>query len=90
MAPAFVAMLVASGVKPIMAIFAIAYNTNLFGGLSHYASGQSAAYFGKGYVTLPDYFKLVRVIANRPSRPTRLTVVHSDVSPCFGPKQFTC
>jgi len=58
MAPAFVAMQIASGVNPIMAIFAISYNTNLFGGLSHYASGQSAAYFGKGYVTLPDYFKL--------------------------------
>mmetsp|Transcript_29394 Transcript_29394/g.49375 ORF Transcript_29394/g.49375 Transcript_29394/m.49375 type:complete len:573 (+) Transcript_29394:95-1813(+) len=57
LAPAFIGMLIASGINPMMAIFSIAYNTNLFGGLSHYASGQSAAYFGKGYVTLPDYFK---------------------------------
>jgi DASS family divalent anion:Na+ symporter len=37
LAPAFIGMLIASGINPMMAIFSIAYNTNLFGGLSHYA-----------------------------------------------------
>jgi len=58
LAPAFIGMLVASGCPPLISILSIAYNTNLFGGLSHYASGQSAVYFGLGYVTLPDYFKV--------------------------------
>eukprot|EP00238_Polyblepharides_amylifera_P003665 CAMPEP_0196582292 /NCGR_PEP_ID=MMETSP1081-20130531/38502_1 /TAXON_ID=36882 /ORGANISM="Pyramimonas amylifera, Strain CCMP720" /LENGTH=562 /DNA_ID=CAMNT_0041902817 /DNA_START=94 /DNA_END=1779 /DNA_ORIENTATION=+ len=58
LAPAFVGMLVASGVNPLLAILSIAYNTNYFGGITHYSSGQSAVYFGTGYVTLPDYFKV--------------------------------
>jgi di/tricarboxylate transporter len=37
LAPAFIGMLVASGCPPLISILSIAYNTNLFGGLSHYA-----------------------------------------------------
>jgi anion transporter len=58
LAPAFIGMMCASGVPPQMAILSIAYNTNLFGGITHYASGQSAVYYGAGYVSLPDYFKV--------------------------------
>eukprot|EP00252_Welwitschia_mirabilis_P016290 TRINITY_DN35948_c0_g1_i1.p1 TRINITY_DN35948_c0_g1~~TRINITY_DN35948_c0_g1_i1.p1 ORF type:complete len:572 (-),score=66.47 TRINITY_DN35948_c0_g1_i1:396-2111(-) len=55
---AFLAMHLAAGVPATLAALALAYNTNLFGALTHYSSGQAAVYFGAGYVDLPDVFKL--------------------------------
>ncbi|EES15485.1 hypothetical protein BDA96_07G242100 [Sorghum bicolor] len=55
---AFLAMHLAAGVPAVMSALALAYNANLFGALTHYSSGQSAVYFGAGYVDLPDVFKL--------------------------------
>lgn len=54
---AFLAMNLASGVPGTLAALALAYNTNLFGALTHYSSGQAAVYYGAGYVDLPDVFK---------------------------------
>ncbi|GAB4853241.1 cytochrome P450-dit2 [Ancistrocladus abbreviatus] len=55
---AFLAMNLASGVPGVLAALALAYNTSLFGALTHYSSGQAAVYYGAGYVDLPDVFKL--------------------------------
>ncbi|RWR89952.1 dicarboxylate transporter 2.1, chloroplastic-like protein [Cinnamomum micranthum f. kanehirae] len=55
---AFLAMHLASGVPGVLAALALAYNTNLFGALTHYSSGQAAVYYGAGYVELPDVFKV--------------------------------
>lgn len=52
--PAFLSMMIASGAPPALAALTLAFNTNLFGGLTHYASGQSAVYFSSGRV-LPLY-----------------------------------
>lgn len=60
---AFLAMNLASGVPGVLAALALAYNTNLFGALTHYSSGQAAVYFGAGYVDLPDVFKLGFIMA---------------------------
>ncbi|MCL7051821.1 hypothetical protein MKW94_003294 [Papaver nudicaule] len=60
---AFLAMNLASGVPPLLAALALAYNTNLFGALTHYSSGQAAVYYGAGYVDLPDIFKMGAVMA---------------------------
>ncbi|OIV91595.1 hypothetical protein TanjilG_09007 [Lupinus angustifolius] len=54
---AFLAMLRAAGVPGVLATLALGYNTNLFGAITHYSSGQSAVYYGAGYVELPDIFK---------------------------------
>lgn len=43
---AFLAMHIAAGVPGILAALALAYNTNLFGALTHYSSGQAAVYYG--------------------------------------------
>ncbi|RVW39851.1 Dicarboxylate transporter 2.1, chloroplastic [Vitis vinifera] len=43
---AFLAMHVAAGVPGVLAALALAYNTNLFGALTHYSSGQAAVYYG--------------------------------------------
>ncbi|GAB2292016.1 cytochrome P450-dit2 [Dionaea muscipula] len=60
---AFLAMNLASGVPGVLAALALAYNTNLFGALTHYSSGQAAVYYGAGYVDLPDIFKLGFIMA---------------------------
>ncbi|XP_031393801.1 dicarboxylate transporter 2.1, chloroplastic [Punica granatum] len=60
---AFLAMHLAAGVPGILAALALAYNTNLFGALTHYSSGQAAVYYGAGYVDLPDVFKVGFVMA---------------------------
>ncbi|KAK9071057.1 hypothetical protein SSX86_009625 [Deinandra increscens subsp. villosa] len=60
---AFLAMHVAAGVPPVLAALALAYNTNLFGALTHYSSGQAAVYFGAGYVDLPDIFRIGFIMA---------------------------
>lgn len=43
---AFLAMNLASGVPGVLAALALAFNTNLFGALTHYSSGQAAVYYG--------------------------------------------
>ncbi|KAI8554834.1 hypothetical protein RHMOL_Rhmol05G0127500 [Rhododendron molle] len=60
---AFLAMHLASGVPGVLAALALAYNTNLFGALTHYSSGQAAVYYGAGYVDLPDLFRMGFVMA---------------------------
>ncbi|KAF5448462.1 hypothetical protein F2P56_028997 [Juglans regia] len=60
---AFLAMHLAAGVPGVLAALALAYNTNLFGALTHYSSGQAAVYYGAGYVDLPDVFKIGFIIA---------------------------
>ncbi|CAK7328495.1 unnamed protein product [Dovyalis caffra] len=60
---AFLAMHLAAGVPGTLAALALAYNTNLFGALTHYSSGQAAVYYGAGYVDLPDVFKMGFVMA---------------------------
>jgi len=41
----------------------LAFNTNLFGALTHYSSGQAAVYFGAEYLELPDVFRVGFVTA---------------------------
>ena len=55
--PAFLSMMLASGAPPMLAAISLAFNTNLFGGLTHYASGQSAVYFSSGAISLPKLWK---------------------------------
>lgn len=55
---AFMAMMMASGAPPVLVGLTMAFHTNLFGAITHYASGQSACYYGAGFVELKDYFRL--------------------------------
>ncbi|KAF8781094.1 hypothetical protein HU200_001070 [Digitaria exilis] len=60
---ASLAMHVAAGVPSVLAALALGFNTNLFGAITHYSSGQAAVYFGAGYLELPDVFKYGIIIA---------------------------
>lgn len=55
---AFLGMQLAANVPGLLAALALAYNTNLFGALTHYSSAQSVVYCGGGFVKLPDVFRL--------------------------------
>ena len=55
--PAFLSMMLASGVPPMLAALSLGFNTNLFGGLTHYASGQAACYFSSGHVPMSLLWK---------------------------------
>jgi DASS family divalent anion:Na+ symporter len=55
---AFLTMHLAAGVPATLAALALAYNTNLFGALTHYSSGQSAVYYG-GTDLLPQIMQAV-------------------------------
>lgn len=59
----FLGMNLASGIPGKLAALALAYNTNLFGALTHYSSGQAAVYYGAGYVNLRDVFKFGIIMA---------------------------
>eukprot|EP00955_Chlamydomonas_euryale_P065885 359384-Chlamydomonas_euryale.AAC.4 len=51
-------MMLAAGVPPVLAAMSLAYNVNLFGSITHYASGQAAVYCGSGFVKIPEVFTL--------------------------------
>lgn len=52
---AFLAMNLASGVPGVLAALALSYNTNLFGALTHYSSGQAAVYYGGAPFSLVSF-----------------------------------
>ena len=57
---AFLAMHRAAGVPGVLAALALGYNTNLFGAITHYSSGQAAVYYGGlSLSTISCYFSLL-------------------------------
>lgn len=55
---AFCAMMLSAGVPPVLAAMTLAYSINLFGSITHYASGQAAVFYGSGFMSLPEVFKI--------------------------------
>lgn len=53
---AFCSLMISSGVPPQLAAMSLAFNVNLFGSLTHYASGQAAVYYGSGFLKTKDVF----------------------------------
>lgn len=54
----FVAMMVNTGTPPPVAVLSLAVASNLFGSVTPYASAQAPVFFGGGYVTLKDWYKM--------------------------------
>ncbi|KAJ0693108.1 putative solute carrier family 13 [Helianthus annuus] len=55
--PAFLSMHLTAKVPGTLSALLLAFNTDLFGALTHYSSGQAAIYYGAGYIKLQDVFK---------------------------------
>lgn len=58
---AFLAMHLVAGVPGVLAALVLAYNTNLFGALTHYSSGQAAVFFGGAFLLKMAFWKVGRV-----------------------------
>ena len=56
--PGFLATALAVGVQPMLAAIALAYFSNLNAGITHYGTGSAPVYFGEGYVSLGEWWKL--------------------------------
>jgi DASS family divalent anion:Na+ symporter len=52
----FCAAILSAGVPPQLAALSLAYNTNLFGSLTPYASGQAAVYVGSRFLSQGSVF----------------------------------
>ena len=59
---AFLATMIGAGTPPVLAALTIPFHTNLFGGITHYASGQSAVFYGSGYYDMPTTFRIGGII----------------------------
>jgi DASS family divalent anion:Na+ symporter len=59
---AFLAMHVAAGVPSVLSALALAFNTDLFGGITHYSSGQAAVYFGGNFISPASVLNLVSLL----------------------------
>lgn len=62
----FIAMMVNTGTPPFVAVFALAFASNIFGSMTPYASAQAPVFFGGNYVTLKDWYRmgLIYIIFN--------------------------
>lgn len=54
----FLGAAVAAGAPPVFAALSLGYISNLFGGLTHYASGPSGVVYGSGYVKTSEWFRV--------------------------------
>lgn len=57
MYPAFLMMAIQLGTPPYLAILVFAFSSSLFGGLTHYGSGQAPLFYGSGYIEVNDWWK---------------------------------
>ena len=63
MAGAFIAVAVAAGAPPLLTVALIAYFSNLCGCLTHYSTGPVVIYFGLGYHSVPEWFRIGFVVS---------------------------
>lgn len=62
---AFLAMAMAAGAPATLSALTFGYSANLFGSLTHYASGPAAVYHGSGYTRLGEVMKAGVLMALR-------------------------
>lgn len=54
----FLIIALALGAPPLLAALTLGFFSNLFAGLTHYAAGAAPVFFGPGYVSLGDWWKI--------------------------------
>jgi len=60
---AFLDVSLALGVQPLGAALLLGYTSNLMGGLTHYATGAAPVLFGRGYVSLGEWWRIGFVLS---------------------------
>jgi DASS family divalent anion:Na+ symporter len=61
--PSFLAAALATGAPPLLCALALAYFSNLNAGLTHYGTGSAPVYFGAGYVSQGDWWRVGFVLS---------------------------
>ncbi len=59
----FLLLAIAIGVSPTLAAFTLAFMSNLFGSLTTYACGPAAIFYGAGYVSAKDWWRIGFIIS---------------------------
>jgi DASS family divalent anion:Na+ symporter len=60
---AFLAVAIATGAPPLLAALVLGFYSNLFASMTHYGNGPAPVFFGAGYVSLADWWKLGAVVS---------------------------
>ena len=60
---AFLSVAVALGCPPMMVALLLAFASNLMGCISHYGIGSAPPFYGAGYVSLSDWFRLGFIVS---------------------------
>ncbi|MBB3763159.1 DASS family sodium-coupled anion symporter [Sphingomicrobium lutaoense] len=63
MVGAFLAVAVAAGAPPLLMVAMLAYFSNLCGCLTHYSTGPVVIYFGLGYHSVGDWFRMGFIVS---------------------------
>lgn len=61
--PSFLGAALAAGVPPALAVWPLAFFSNLNAGLTHYGTGSAPVFFGPGYVTQRTWWTLGLIIS---------------------------
>jgi DASS family divalent anion:Na+ symporter len=60
---AFVAVAIAVGAPPMLAILSLAFLSSLCAGITHYGTGSAPVYFSAEYITLKDWWRVGGVLS---------------------------
>jgi len=61
--PGFLAALLAGGVPPMLASLVLAYFSNLDAGITHYGTGSAPVFFGPGYLTQREWWRVGFIVS---------------------------
>ncbi|MBI3901014.1 MAG: DASS family sodium-coupled anion symporter [Chlamydiia bacterium] len=59
----FLVMAISLGAAPEFAALALGFLSSLFGGLTHYGSGPAPIFFGTGFVTVGEWWKIGAIVS---------------------------
>ncbi|MEW5957761.1 MAG: anion permease [Chloroflexota bacterium] len=60
---AFLAVAIAVGAPPVLAALVLAFFSNLFSSMTHYGTGPAPLYFGYGYVSMNDWWRIGFIVS---------------------------
>jgi DASS family divalent anion:Na+ symporter len=60
---AFLAVAIVVGTPPVLAALVLAFFSNLFSSMTHYGTGPAPVYFGYGYVSMNDWWRIGFIVS---------------------------
>jgi DASS family divalent anion:Na+ symporter len=60
---AFLVVALATGAPPMLAALLLGVTSSLCGGLTHYGTGSAPVYFGAGYLSVPEWWRISAIVS---------------------------